>query len=93
MCRDIGGSDPERMAAPMVQKYMEDLFPEGSPVKVSHVHIRVGRVISVLKVREEVEAFNIRDRKVLHQLYVSCTILQDIDYETTHWSQMEIMNS
>lgn len=32
-CRDIGGSDPERMAAPRVAEYVEELFND-SPVKV-----------------------------------------------------------
>ncbi|XP_068166693.1 putative aminopeptidase W07G4.4 [Antennarius striatus] len=32
-CRDIGGSDPERMAAPQVADYVQQLF-EGSPVQV-----------------------------------------------------------
>lgn len=31
--RDIGGSDPERMAAPRVANYVEELFKD-SPVKV-----------------------------------------------------------
>eukprot|EP00118_Oscarella_pearsei_P024938 m.307155 g.307155 ORF g.307155 m.307155 type:complete len:528 (+) comp41963_c0_seq1:90-1673(+) len=30
VCRDIGGSDPERMAAPKVQTYVENLFPPSS---------------------------------------------------------------
>ena len=34
VCQDIGGSDPERMAAPRVEEYICELF-EGSPVKVS----------------------------------------------------------
>ncbi|KAJ8286176.1 hypothetical protein GJAV_G00035390 [Gymnothorax javanicus] len=34
VCRDIGGSDPERMAAPRVAEYMEAVF-KNSPVKVS----------------------------------------------------------
>ncbi|XP_044231811.1 putative aminopeptidase W07G4.4 [Thunnus albacares] len=32
-CRDIGGSDPERMAAPRVADYVQELFKD-SPVKV-----------------------------------------------------------
>ena len=36
MCQDIGGSDPERMAAPQVEEYIRELF-EGSPVKVSYL--------------------------------------------------------
>lgn len=32
-CRDIGGSDPERMAAPRVAEYVEELF-RNSPVQV-----------------------------------------------------------
>lgn len=32
-CRDIGGSDPERMAAPRVADYVQDLFKD-SPVQV-----------------------------------------------------------
>ena len=36
MCQDIGGSDPERMAAPRVEEYIRELF-EGSPVKVSYL--------------------------------------------------------
>lgn len=31
--RDIGGSDPERMAAPRVAEYVQELF-KNSPVKV-----------------------------------------------------------
>ncbi|KAG5840513.1 hypothetical protein ANANG_G00189600 [Anguilla anguilla] len=34
VCRDIGGSDPERMAAPRVAEYVQAVF-EGSPVQVS----------------------------------------------------------
>ncbi|KAK6468484.1 putative aminopeptidase W07G4.4 [Huso huso] len=33
VCRDIGGSDPERMAAPLVVKYIEELF-NNTPIKV-----------------------------------------------------------
>lgn len=33
-CRDIGGSDPERMAAPRVAEYVEELF-KNSPVEVA----------------------------------------------------------
>ncbi|XP_036383475.1 putative aminopeptidase W07G4.4 [Megalops cyprinoides] len=36
VCRDIGGSDPERMAAPRVAEYVEALFKD-SPVDVSVV--------------------------------------------------------
>lgn len=32
-CRDIGGSDPERMAAPRVAEYVTELFKD-SPVQV-----------------------------------------------------------
>ncbi|XP_071480579.1 putative aminopeptidase W07G4.4 [Diadema antillarum] len=34
VARDIGGSDPERMAAPNVAKYVTGIFPAGSSVKV-----------------------------------------------------------
>ncbi|TWW60131.1 putative aminopeptidase W07G4.4 [Takifugu flavidus] len=43
-CRDIGGSDPERMAAPRVAEYVEELF-KNSPVKVD--------IVSDLKVLEK----------------------------------------
>uniref|UniRef100_A0A4W6C8E0 Zgc:152830 n=1 Tax=Lates calcarifer TaxID=8187 RepID=A0A4W6C8E0_LATCA len=43
-CRDIGGSDPERMAAPRVAEYVLDLFKD-SPVQVE--------VLSDLKVLEK----------------------------------------
>lgn len=33
-CRDIGGSDPERMAAPRVADYVQELFKD-SPVQVA----------------------------------------------------------
>lgn len=33
VCRDIGGSDPERMSAPRVAEYVQEIF-KGSPVKV-----------------------------------------------------------
>jgi len=33
VCRDIGGSDPERMAAPRVEEYVQDTF-KGTNVKV-----------------------------------------------------------
>lgn len=33
-CRDIGGSDPERMAAPRVAEYVQELFKD-SPVQVA----------------------------------------------------------
>ncbi|XP_022783674.1 putative aminopeptidase W07G4.4 [Stylophora pistillata] len=36
VCQDIGGSDPERMAAPRVEEYICELF-QGSPVKVTVV--------------------------------------------------------
>lgn len=32
-CRDIGGSDPERMASPRVADYVQELFKD-SPVQV-----------------------------------------------------------
>ncbi|XP_061585434.1 putative aminopeptidase W07G4.4 [Cololabis saira] len=35
-CRDIGGSDPERMAAPHVAEYVQELF-KNTPVKVEVV--------------------------------------------------------
>ena len=38
VCRDIGGSDPERMAAPRVADYVQDLFRD-SPVKVGFVRL------------------------------------------------------
>ncbi|XP_012685881.1 putative aminopeptidase W07G4.4 [Clupea harengus] len=44
VCRDIGGSDPERMAAPRVAEYVEVLFKD-SPVKAT--------VVSDLKVLEK----------------------------------------
>ncbi|XP_031567573.1 putative aminopeptidase W07G4.4 [Actinia tenebrosa] len=34
VCRDIGGSDPERMAAPNVETYVRKTF-KGTPVKIS----------------------------------------------------------
>uniref|UniRef100_A0A8P4GGG3 Zgc:152830 n=1 Tax=Dicentrarchus labrax TaxID=13489 RepID=A0A8P4GGG3_DICLA len=43
-CRDIGGSDPERMAAPRVADYVQELFRD-SPVQVE--------VVSDLKVLEK----------------------------------------
>ncbi|MBN3294979.1 YH24 aminopeptidase, partial [Amia calva] len=36
VCRDIGGSDPERMAAPRVAEYVQEVFKD-SPVEVSVV--------------------------------------------------------
>lgn len=33
VCRDIGGSDPERMAAPRVAEYVQHVF-KNSPVNV-----------------------------------------------------------
>lgn len=53
-CRDIGGSDPERMAAPRVADYVQQLF-ENSPVEVeellyvtteSHSRVFIVRTIS-----------------------------------------------
>ncbi|XP_068594463.1 putative aminopeptidase W07G4.4 [Brachionichthys hirsutus] len=44
VCRDIGGSDPERMAAPHAADYVQQLF-EGSPVQV--------QALSDLKVLEQ----------------------------------------
>ncbi|KAK3706766.1 hypothetical protein QZH41_004505 [Actinostola sp. cb2023] len=38
VCRDIGGSDPERMAAPNVAKYVSQVF-HGTAVKVSITHV------------------------------------------------------
>ncbi|GBM55003.1 Putative aminopeptidase W07G4.4 [Araneus ventricosus] len=37
MCRDIGGSDPERMAAPNVATYVKEIFAN-TPIKVDVVH-------------------------------------------------------
>ena len=34
VCRDIGGSDPERMAAPRVEEYVTELFKHSGHVKV-----------------------------------------------------------
>ena len=40
VCRDIGGSDPERMAAPRVEEYLRELFKDPkSPVKVCIFYI------------------------------------------------------
>lgn len=36
-CRDIGGSDPERMAAPRVAEYVTELFKD-SPVQVEQTY-------------------------------------------------------
>ncbi len=36
VCRDIGGSDPERMAAPRVEEYVRDIF-KGTNIKVEVV--------------------------------------------------------
>lgn len=33
--RDIGGSDPERMAPPRVAEYVQDLFQQTSDIKVN----------------------------------------------------------
>ncbi|KAL1138271.1 hypothetical protein AAG570_009960, partial [Ranatra chinensis] len=35
--RDIGGSDPERMAPPRVEEYVRKIFPEGCGVKIESV--------------------------------------------------------
>ena len=35
MCQDIGGSDPERMAAPRVEEYIQELFSGSASVSVS----------------------------------------------------------
>lgn len=35
VCRDIGGSDPERMAAPRVEEYIAELFGGSTAVNVS----------------------------------------------------------
>ena len=43
VCQDIGGSDPERMAAPRVEEYIRELF-HGSAVKVSLVVLNLSRV-------------------------------------------------
>ena len=37
VCRDIGGSDPERTAAPRVEQYVRSLFPGGGNVSVEVV--------------------------------------------------------
>ena len=39
VCRDIGGSDPERMAAPRVEEYITELFGCSSGVKVSRLAV------------------------------------------------------
>ena len=38
VCRDIGGSDPERMAAPRVTEYVQALFKD-SPVQVPEMQL------------------------------------------------------
>jgi len=44
VCLDIGGSDPERMAAPRVEEYIQELFGGSTTVSVSisydvvHIH-------------------------------------------------------
>lgn len=43
-CRDIGGSDPERMAAPRVADYVQQLF-ENSPVQVARTDICHSRIL------------------------------------------------
>lgn len=35
VCLDIGGSDPERMAAPRVEEYIRELFGGSTTVNVS----------------------------------------------------------
>lgn len=35
VCLDIGGSDPERMAAPRVEEYIQELFGGSTAVSVS----------------------------------------------------------
>ena len=35
VCQDIGGSDPERMAAPRVEEYITELFSGSTTVNVS----------------------------------------------------------
>lgn len=40
VCRDIIGSDPERMAPPNVEKYVNQVFGSGSPVSVKVVSNR-----------------------------------------------------
>ena len=35
VCQDIGGSDPERMAAPRVEEYIQELFSGSTSVSVS----------------------------------------------------------
>jgi leucyl aminopeptidase len=37
LCRDIGGTDPERMAPPRVAEYIQDLFNKSSGVKINIV--------------------------------------------------------
>lgn len=37
--RDIGGSDPERMAPPRVAEYVQNLFGKSSNIKVKEQHI------------------------------------------------------
>jgi len=34
VARDIGGGDPERMAAPRIQKYVEDVFQNSKNIKI-----------------------------------------------------------
>ena len=38
VCLDIGGSDPERMAPPRVEEYIQELFGGSSAVSVSISH-------------------------------------------------------
>ena len=35
VCLDIGGSDPERMAAPRVEEYIQELFGGSTTISVS----------------------------------------------------------
>lgn len=46
-CRDIGGSDPERMAAPRVAEYVEELF-KNSPVQVAQSIVMCAQIEVVI---------------------------------------------
>jgi len=45
VCLDIGGSDPERMAAPRVEEYIQELFGGSTTVSVSISYDVIASVI------------------------------------------------
>ena len=83
MVRDIGGSDPERMAAPKVANYMVELFKNSANVKVIST-IQLYSIhhlfhFDILNLYKEDSVVSSRNKHIYSEyeyliVYVTCTI-------------------